>query len=94
MSKTQMTPDQIRTLLDAHCHRVVNNMDWDDLANYAIQMMKESFDTNPGTGDTDVYMLLTDIQIAEDNDEDAMFEFIHGEIGDADIAQELVNMAG
>jgi hypothetical protein len=87
---TKLTPDQTQALLNAHCHRVVNNMDWDDLVNYAVQMMKESFDINPGCGDTDINQLLCDIQIAEDDDEDAMFEFIHGEIGAADLAEELV----
>jgi hypothetical protein len=64
-------------------------MDADDLFSYAVQMMMQSFDQNPGQGDTDVDMLIEDIWVAEGEDDDATQEFIAGVIGD-DLAEEIV----
>ena len=77
-----LTTEQVSDLLQAHCFRVIDNMDLDDLMSYAIQMMAQSFDKNPGQGDTDVDMLITDIWVAEGEDEDSTSEFIAVIVGD------------
>jgi hypothetical protein len=84
-----LTSEQVSDLLSAHCYRVIDNMDADDLFSYAVQMMMQSFDQNPGQGDTDVDMLIEDIWVAEGEDDDATQEFIAGVIGD-DLAEEIV----
>ena len=84
-----LTSDQISDLLQAHCYRVIDNMNHDDLMSYAIQMMTQSFDKNPGQGDTDVNMLIQDIWIAESEDDDDTSEFIAGVVGN-ELAKEIV----
>jgi len=86
-----LTSDQIDNLLTDHCYRVLNNMNHDDLLNYAMQMMKESFDKNLGIGDTDVDMLMRDIFIAEDQDEDSVYEFLIGSGIEDEITTDLIN---
>lgn len=84
-----LTTEQVEDLLVAHCNRVIDNMDMDDLVSYAVQMMMTSFDKNPGQGDTDVDMLIEDIWVAEGEDDDSTQEFIAGVVGD-DLAKEIV----
>ena len=84
-----LTSGQVSDLLTAHCYRVIENMDMDDLVSYAVQMMSQSFDKNPGQGDTDVDMLIEDIWVAEGEDEDSVQEFIAGVFGD-ELAEEIV----
>jgi hypothetical protein len=84
-----LTTEQVEDLLVAHCNRVIDNMDMDDLVSYAVQMMMTSFDKNPGQGDTDVDMLIEDIWVAEGEDDDSTQEFIAGVVGD-DLAEEIV----
>ena len=84
-----MTELQIQELLSAHCYRVLDNMDADDLFSYAMQMMSQSFDKNPGQFDVDVDMLIEDIWVAEGEDEDSTQEFIAGVVGN-DIAEEIM----
>ena len=84
-----LTSEQVSELLTAHCYRVIDNMDMDDLVSYAVQMMMESFDQNPGQGDTDVDMLIEDIWVAEGEDDDATQEFIAGVVGN-ELAEEIV----
>lgn len=84
-----LTTEQISDLCQAHCYRVVNNMDMDDLMSYAVQMMYQSFDKNPGNGDTDVNMLIQDIWVAEGEDDDATSEFIAEVVGN-DLADEIM----
>ena len=86
-----LTSEQVDNLLTDHCYRVLNNMNHDDLLNCAMQMMKESFDVNPGMGDTDVDMLMRDIFIAEDDDEDSVYEFLIGSGIEDEIAEGLVS---
>ena len=95
MSKDTMTitPEQIDSLLQAYCHRQLDNMDYDDLYAYAMQLMAQSFDKNPGQGDTDVNALVADILLAENEDEDAAFEFIAGAV-DNELADELMGPVG
>ena len=76
-----LTSEQIFELLESHCLRVVDNMDYDDLVSYAIQMMIQSFYKNPGQGDTDVPKLIQDIWVAEGEDDDSTSEFIAGVVG-------------
>lgn len=85
-----LTDLQIQELLTAHCYRVINAMDLDDLVSYAMQMMSQSFDKNPGQFDVDVPMLIEDIWVAEGEDEDSTFEFISGVIGD-ELAGEILS---
>lgn len=85
----KLTTEQVEDLLVAHCNRVIDNMDMDDLVSYAVQMMMTSFDKNPGQGDTDVDMLIEDIWVAEGEDDDSTQEFIAGVVGD-DLAEEIV----
>lgn len=85
-----LTSGQVSDLLTAHCYRVIENMDMDDLVSYAVQMMSQSFDKNPGQGDTDVDMLIEDIWVAEGEDEDSVQEFIAGVFGDALLAEEII----
>ena len=84
-----LTSEQVQDLLVAHCNRVIDNMDMDDLVSYAVQMMMTSFDQNPGQGDTDVDMLIEDIWVAEGEDDDSTFEFIAGTVGN-DLAEEIM----
>lgn len=84
-----LTSEQVSDLLAAHCYRVIDNMNADDLFSYAVQMMMQSFDQNPGQGDTDVDMLIEDIWVAEGEDDDSTQEFIAGIVGD-DLAEEIV----
>lgn len=84
-----LTPEQTRNLLFAHCYRVVNDMDADSLFDYAVRVMAESFDQNPGTGDTDVPFLISDIMTAEGGDADSAYEFI-AEALDPETADELM----
>lgn len=84
-----LTREQISDLCQAHCYRVINNMNHDDLMSYAIQMMYTSFDKDPGQGNTDVEMLIQDIWVAEGEDDDSTSEFIAGVVGD-DLAQKIM----
>jgi hypothetical protein len=77
-----LTSDQVADLCQAHCYRVIEQMNMDDLISYAVQMMYSSFDQNPGQGDTDLESLVSDIWIAEGEDDDAAVEFIAGVVGD------------
>ena len=85
----KLTPEQINDLLVEHCYRVVDNMDSKDLMSYAMQMMTQSFDKNPGQNDTDVNMLIEDIWVAEGEDDDATLEFIAGVVGN-EVADEIM----
>lgn len=87
-----LTSSQVSELLTAHCYRVVSEMDYDDLISYAIQMMEQSFDMNPGQGDgeVDLNMLIEDIWVAEGEDDDATKEFISGCLN-AELAEEIMN---
>ena len=89
MIKTNLTSEQVSDLLQDHCYRVINEMNADDLFSYAVQMMMQSFDQNPGQGDTDVPMLIQDIWIAEGEDDDSTEEFIASVVG-SDLAKEIV----
>jgi len=84
-----LTPEQISDLCQAHCYRVINNMNHDDLMSYAIQMMYQSFDKDPGQGNTDVDMLIQDIWVAEGEDDDSTVEFIAGVVRN-DLAKEIM----
>lgn len=84
-----LTSEQVSNLLQDHCYRVINEMDADDLFSYAVQMMMQSFDQNPGQGDTDVAMLIEDIWVAEGEDDDSTLEFIAGAVGD-ELAEEIM----
>jgi hypothetical protein len=84
-----LTSEQVSELLTAHCYRVIDNMSSDDLFSYAMQMMIQSFDQNPGQGDTDVPMLIEDIWVAEGEDDDSTQEFIAGVVGN-DLAEEII----
>jgi hypothetical protein len=84
-----LTSEQVSDLLTAHCNRVIDAMDMDDLVSYAVQMMMQSFDHNPGHGDTDVAMLIEDIWVAEGEDDDSTSEFIAGIVGN-ELADEIM----
>lgn len=84
-----LTSEQVNDLLVAHCNRVIDNMDMDDLVSYAVQMMMQSFDQNPGQGDTNVAMLIEDIWVAEGEDDDSTSEFIADIVGN-DLADEIM----
>ena len=84
-----LTSEQVSDLLVAHCNRVIDNMDMDDLVSYAVQMMMTSFDQNSGQGDTDVDMLIEDIWVAEGEDVDSTHEFIAGVVGD-ELAEDII----
>jgi hypothetical protein len=86
-----LTDIQVQELLTAHCYRVLSSMNEDDLLSYAMQMMSQSFDKNPGQYDVDLDMLIGDILIAEDEDEESAAEFIVGTGIDPEVADALVN---
>lgn len=88
---TKLSPNQINDLLTAHCYRVIDNMSSEDLFSYAMQMMQTSFDKNPGTNDTDLEMLVSDIWYAEGEDDDSTIEFIAGAGIDYEIAKKLTD---
>lgn len=56
-----LTSEQLHKILDAHCKRKVQGMDINELRSYALNGLKESFDKNPGAGDTDEFLLMEDI---------------------------------
>jgi hypothetical protein len=56
-----LTPEKLRKILEAHCKRKVQGMDINELRSYALNGLKESFDKNPGVGDTDEFLLMEDI---------------------------------
>jgi len=85
-----LTSEQISDLCQAHCYRVIDNMDMDDLVSYAVQMMYQSFDKNPGQNDTDLAMLIEDIWVAEGEDDDSTQQFIAGVVGD-ELAEQIVS---
>ncbi len=85
-----LTSEQISDLCQAHCYRVIDSMDMDDLVSYAVQMMYQSFDKNPGQNDTDLAMLIEDIWVAEGEDDDSTQEFIAGVVGD-ELAEQIVS---
>lgn len=81
-----LSPEQIQAILSAHCYRVISDMEHSELFSYAIDKMKESFDTNPGMGDTNLNLLLGDMLRTEGNDEDSLSEFLTGcGISDVDV---------
>ena len=84
-----LTSEQVSDLLTAHCYRVIDCMDMDDLVSYAVQLMMQSFDKDPGQGNTDVEALIQDIWIAEGEDDDSTLEFIAGVVGN-ELADEIV----
>jgi hypothetical protein len=84
-----LTTEQISDLCQAHCYRVIDAMDMDDLVSYAVQMMYQSFNKNPGQNDTDVDMLIEDIWVAEGEDNDSTEEFIAGIVG-SDLAEQIM----
>jgi len=84
-----LTSEQVSDLLTAHCYRVIDSMDMDDLVSYAVQLMMQSFDKDPGQGNTDVEALIQDIWIAEGEDDDSTQEFIAGVVGN-ELAEEIV----
>jgi hypothetical protein len=84
-----LTSEQVNDLLVAHCYRVIENMDMDDLVSYAVQLMMQSFDKDPGQGNTDFEGLIQDIWIAEGEDDDSTQEFIAGVVGD-ELAEEII----
>lgn len=57
----KLTPEQINKILEAHCKRKVQGMDINELRSYALNGLKEAFDKNRGSGDTDVILLMEDI---------------------------------
>ncbi len=86
-----LSSEQLQDLLTAHCRRVIDNMNHDDLISYAMGMMAQSFDSNPGMGDTNQAELITDILNAEGEDRDAAYEFIVGAGIDPERADELLS---
>lgn len=84
-----LTSEQVNDLLVAHCYRVIENMDMDDLVSYAVQLMMQSFDKDPGQGNTDFEGLIQDIWVAEGEDDDSTHEFIAGVVGD-ELAEEII----
>jgi len=85
-----LTSEQVKDLCQAHCYRVIEQMNHDDLISYAVQMMYMSFEKNPGDGDIDVEMLVSDIYVAEDEDDDSVYEFVSGTVGE-EIAEQVIN---
>jgi hypothetical protein len=84
---------EVYNLLTGHCYRVIDNMDHDDLISYAMQMMMQSFDKDPGQGNTDLSLLIADMLIAEGDDEDSVSEFISGavDLEDEEIDELIAN---
>jgi hypothetical protein len=80
---------QTQELLTAHCYSVLNKMDHEDLLSYAMQMMSQSFDKNPGQFDVDVDALIEDIWEAQGENEGATELFIANVVGH-DIAEKIM----
>ena len=76
-NQAMLSSQQTNDLLTAHCYRVIDNMSADDLFSYAMQMMMQSFDQNPGQGDTDLELLIEDIRVTEGGSDEA-FDYIVG----------------
>lgn len=73
-----ISPEKIQEVLDQHSRRLINNMSQEELYDFALQSMKQSFDQNPGVGDTHVQMLVSSIMQEEEYDEDSASEFLTG----------------
>lgn len=86
-----LNSDQLHNLLAAHCYRVINEMQHDDLIAYATQMMMQSFEIDPGQGNYDLPMLVADIYTAEGEEEDGAHEFIAGVLND-ELADRLMQL--
>lgn len=85
-----LSQEQISALVHDHCFRVVDGWDSDTLMAYAISMMVDSFDKDPGQGNTDLEMLVEDIINHEGGDYDSAYEFLVGAGVDEDTAEELI----
>jgi hypothetical protein len=73
-----ISPEKIEEVLDQHSRRLLNNMTQEELYSFALQSMKQSFDQNPGVGDTDEQMLMSSIMQEEEYDDDSFSEFLTG----------------
>ena len=86
-----LNQEQIRSLVNDHCCRVVDGWDSDTLMEYAISVMVDSFDKDPGTGVIDMDMLVEDIINHEGGDCGSAYEFLVGAGVDEDTADALIN---
>ena len=73
-----ISPEKIQEILEQHSRRLINNMSQEELYSFALQSMMQSFDQNPGVGDTDIKMLMSSIMQEEDYDVDSFSEFLTG----------------
>lgn len=85
-----LTKEQISALVYDHCYRVVDGWDSDSIMAYAISMMMDSFDKDPGQGNTDLEALVEDIINHEGGDCDSAHEFLVGAGIDEDTAEMLI----
>jgi hypothetical protein len=86
-----LTPEQIQNLVIGHCDRVISQMSPLGLKSYAMKMMAGSFDKDPGQGNTDLAMLVTDIYEVEEEDSDSVHEFMVGAGLTNEQAEDLLN---
>lgn len=73
-----ISPENLQIVLESHCRRVLDNMSQEELYSFALQSMMQSFDQNPGVGDTDIHLLGLSIMREEECDEDSVSEFLTG----------------
>jgi hypothetical protein len=73
---SNLNSKQIHCILESHCYDVIDSMDMDDLVSYALHQMMQSFDKNPGVGDTDVNELIEDIWVFKGEDEKETIQFL------------------
>lgn len=86
-----LSQEQISALVHDHCFRVVDGWDSDTLMTYAISMMMDSFDKDPGQGNTDLEALVEDIINHEGGDCDFAYEFLVGAGVNEDEAEALID---
>lgn len=72
----KISPKQLYHLAEVHSERVVDSLDEEHLREYAYHAMVQSFDTNPGVGDTNLEALVRDMIDYEGGNSDPVFRFL------------------
>lgn len=58
-----LSPEQINKVLFAYCKHRIDSKTFEELRDYAINAMADSYSKNPGVWDTDLSMLIEDVEV-------------------------------
>jgi hypothetical protein len=73
-----LSPAQINKVLFAYCKHRIDSKTFEELRDYAINAMADSYSKNPGVWDTDLSMLIEDMGATM---EEEAFPFLNIECG-------------